>query len=77
MISIFSNLVDLFLEIFTNDFSVYGESVDDCLINLGKVLRRCQDKHLTLNQKKCHSMVKSRIILGHIISNKGIKVDRA
>jgi len=30
-------------------FSVYGDSFDDCLTNLEKVLKRCSDKHLTLN----------------------------
>ena len=31
------------------DFSVYGKSFDECLENLDKVLKRCQDTHLVLN----------------------------
>ena len=30
-----------------------------------------------LNWEKCHFMVNQGIVLGHIISNKGIKVDKA
>jgi len=60
-----------------DDFSVYGDSFEDCLINLGKVLRRRQNKHLTLNWEKCHFMVKRGIILGHIIYSEGIEVNKA
>jgi len=34
MLSIFSDMVEHFLEIFIDDFSVFGNSFDDCLINL-------------------------------------------
>ena len=30
-----------------------------------------------LNQEKCHFMVNQGIFLGHVISNKGIEVDKA
>ena len=58
MISIFSDLVEQCLEIFIDDFSVYGDPFEDYLTNLGKVLRRCWDKYLTVNWEKCHSMIK-------------------
>lgn len=32
-----------------DDFTVYGESFDDCLFNLTKVLRRCIESILVLN----------------------------
>ena len=60
-----------------DDFSIFGSSFDDYLTSLTKVLRRCREKNLTLNWKKCHFMVKKRIILGHVISNDGIEVDKA
>ena len=40
MMSIFSNLMDEVMEIFMDDFSVYGSSFDDCLRNLATVLQR-------------------------------------
>ncbi|KAF8110979.1 hypothetical protein N665_0077s0040 [Sinapis alba] len=38
--------------------------------------RTVTDKHLVLNWKKCHFMVKAEIVLGHNISEKGIEVDK-
>ena len=38
IISIFSYLVEQCMEIFMDDFYVFGTSFDDCLSNLGKVL---------------------------------------
>ncbi|CAL2259920.1 unnamed protein product [Prunus armeniaca] len=77
MLSIFSDMVEKFLEVFMDDISVFGDSFDDCLSNLEKVLVRCQEKNLVLNWEKCHFMVPSGIVLGHIVSAKGIEVDKA
>ena len=77
MISIFSDLVELCMKIFMNDFSVFGSSFDHCLFNLRKVLERCREKNLTLNWEKCQFMVKKEIVLHHIISRDGIEVDKA
>jgi hypothetical protein len=49
MLSIFSDMVERFIEIFMDDFSVFGDSFDDCLTNLEKVLSRCEEKNLVLN----------------------------
>ena len=76
MMSMFSNLVEEAMEIFTDDFSVYGSSFEKCLEDLEKVLQRCQDKNLALNWEKCHFMVIERIVLGHKISTTGLKVDQ-
>ena len=37
----------------------------------------CIEKKLVLNWEKCHFMANQRIVLGHIISNRGIEVDKA
>jgi hypothetical protein len=49
MLRIFSDMVERFLEIFMDDFSVFGDSFDDCLANLEKVLSRCEEKNLVMN----------------------------
>jgi len=49
MLSIFSDMVERFLEFFMDDFFVFGDSFDDCLTNLEKVLSRCEEKNLVLN----------------------------
>ncbi|XP_061336688.1 uncharacterized protein LOC133283794 [Gastrolobium bilobum] len=77
MLSIFSDMIENFIEIFMDDFSVFGSSFDVCLTNLACVLQRCQESNLVLNWEKCHFMVRDGIVLGHKISEKGIEVDRA
>ncbi|XP_010451852.2 PREDICTED: uncharacterized protein K02A2.6-like [Camelina sativa] len=77
MMSIFSDLIEDIMEVFMDDFSVYGSSFSSCLSNLCKVLQCCVDKHLVLNWEKCHFMVSDGIVLGHQISEKGIEVDKA
>jgi len=77
MLNIFSDMVERFLEIFMDDFSVFGDSFDDYLTNLENVLSRCEEKNLVLNWKKCHFMVTNGIVLGHIVSSKGIEVDKS
>jgi hypothetical protein len=77
MMSIFSVMIEWIMEIFMDDFFVYGKTFDDCLENLDKVLQRCEEKHLVLNWEKCHFMVREGIVLVHLISERGIEVDRA
>ena len=60
-----------------DDITVYEGSFEECLINLETVLHRCIEKNLVLNWEKCHFMVNQGIVLGHIISKKGIEVDKA
>ena len=75
--SIFSDLAEEVMEIFMDDFTVYGSSFEQYLHNLGTVLQRCQDKNLALNWEKCHFMVAEGIVLGHMISAVGLEVDQA
>ncbi|CAA7036940.1 unnamed protein product [Microthlaspi erraticum] len=77
MMSIFTDLIEDIMEVFMDDFSVYGSSFAVCLSNLCRVLQRCEERHLVLNWEKCHFMVRDGIVLGHRISEKGIEVDRA
>ena len=60
-----------------NDFIVYANSFDECLYNLKKVLERCIETNLVLNYEKCHFMVDEGIFLGHVVSARGIQVDKA
>ena len=45
MISIFSNMVEKILEVFMDDFSVYGDTYDSCLEHLERVLERYEESH--------------------------------
>ncbi|XP_059294521.1 uncharacterized mitochondrial protein AtMg00860-like [Lycium ferocissimum] len=66
-------MVEDFLEVFMDDFSIVGDSFDDCLNHLGQVLKRCEETNLVLNWEKCHFIVKEGIVLGQKISEKGVR----
>ncbi|RDX76711.1 Retrovirus-related Pol polyprotein from transposon 17.6, partial [Mucuna pruriens] len=69
MIRIFSDLLQDCMDDFT------------CMLihlnNLSKVLKRCIDTNLVLNFEKCHFMVIEGIMLGHLVSNRGIEMDKS
>ncbi|GJU28331.1 reverse transcriptase domain-containing protein [Tanacetum coccineum] len=77
MMAIFHDMIEKTMEVFMDDFLVFGDSFDSCLSNLEKMLKRCEDTNLVLNWEKCHFMCKEGIVLGHKISKAGIEVDRA
>ncbi|GKA51039.1 reverse transcriptase domain-containing protein [Tanacetum coccineum] len=77
MTAIFHDMVEDFMEVFIDDFSVFGNSFDCCLANLDSMLARCEETNLVMNREKCHFMVKEGIVLGLKISRVGIEVDRA
>ena len=52
-----------------DDITLYGDNFKECLTNL----ELCS---MVLNWEKCHFMVNQGIVLGHVISNKGIEVDK-
>ena len=60
-----------------DDITIYGDIFEECLTNLETVLHQCIEKNLVLNWEKCHFMVNRGIVLGHVISNEGIEVDKA
>ena len=57
MMAIFSDMVEKTIEVFMDDFSVLGDSFDNCLENLRSVLIRCEETNPMLNWEKCHFMV--------------------
>nr|GEW04453.1 DNA-directed DNA polymerase [Tanacetum cinerariifolium] len=67
MLAIFHDMVEKTMEVFMDDFSVFGNSFDNCLSRLDKMLQRCEDTNLSLNWEKSHFMVKESIVLGHKI----------
>ena len=72
MMGIFSDMIEHILEIFMDDFSVFGDSYEGCLENLRRVLERFQEKNLVLNWEKIHFMATQGIVLRHIVSKEGI-----
>ena len=74
--AIFSDMVKEIMEVFMDDFLVFGTLFDHCLHNLARVLQRYEEKNLVLNWEY-HFMVRQGIVLGHRVSSKGIEVDPA
>ncbi|GJY48523.1 reverse transcriptase domain-containing protein [Tanacetum coccineum] len=77
MLAIFHDMIEESVEVFMDDFFVFGDSFNKCLNNLDKIIQRCKDAHLILNWEKCHFMVKEGIMLGHKVSGAGLEVDKA
>nr|GEU32549.1 reverse transcriptase domain-containing protein [Tanacetum cinerariifolium] len=77
MMAIFHDMIEKTIEVFMDDFLVFGDSFSSCLSHLDTMLQRCEDTNLFLNWEKCHFMVKEGIVLGHKISKNGLEVDRA
>ncbi|GJR09917.1 reverse transcriptase domain-containing protein [Tanacetum coccineum] len=49
MLAIFHDMIKESVEVFMDDFSVFGNSFETFLNNLDKMLQRCKDAHLVFN----------------------------
>ncbi|GKF04515.1 reverse transcriptase domain-containing protein [Tanacetum coccineum] len=49
MTAIFHDMIEETMEVFMDDFSVFGDSFSSCLSHLDKILKRCEDTNLVLN----------------------------
>nr|GFA69747.1 reverse transcriptase domain-containing protein [Tanacetum cinerariifolium] len=77
MMAIFHDMIKKTMEVFMDDFSVFGNSFQTRLSHLEKMLKRCENTNLCLNWENSHFMVKEGIVLGHKISKNGIEDDKA
>ncbi|GKA52530.1 reverse transcriptase domain-containing protein [Tanacetum coccineum] len=57
MMAIFHDMIEKTMEVFMDDFSVFGDSFSTCLTHLEKMLKRCEDTNLSLNWEKSHFMI--------------------
>jgi hypothetical protein len=57
-----------------DEFIVYGNTYQEALDNLEKVLIRCQEMNLSLSHEKCKMLLTEGVVLGHHVSSEGIKV---
>ena len=77
MTEIFSDFLGDSLEVFMDDFSVFGNDFESCLSHLTKILKVCVRKGLVLSWEKSHFIVLEGVVLEHIVSGKGLEVDKA
>jgi hypothetical protein len=77
VLGVFADLIHDCVEVYMDDFTVYGNTFEEALSNLEKVLIRCQESNLSLSHEKCKMLLTEGIVLGHHLSVEGIKVDPA
>nr|GEX18830.1 DNA-directed DNA polymerase [Tanacetum cinerariifolium] len=77
MLAIFHDMVEKTMEVFMDDFLVFGNSFENFLSRLDKMLQRYEETNLSLHWEKSHFMVNEGIVLGHKISKNRIEVDKA
>ncbi|GJR67245.1 reverse transcriptase domain-containing protein [Tanacetum coccineum] len=63
MLAIFHDMIEVSIEVFMDDFSVFGNSFDKCLNNLDKMLQHCKDAHLVLNWENVTLWLKKELCL--------------
>nr|GEY41059.1 reverse transcriptase domain-containing protein [Tanacetum cinerariifolium] len=58
MTAIFHDMIEKTMEVFMDNFFVFGNLFQSCLSHIEKMLKRCEDTNLCLNWEKSHFMVK-------------------
>ncbi|GJW09894.1 reverse transcriptase domain-containing protein [Tanacetum coccineum] len=61
--------------ILENNFSVFGNSIDNCLNNLDKMHQRCKDANLVLNSEKCHFKIKVKKSTENVVADHLSRID--
>ena len=77
MMAIFSDFLGDSLEVFMDDFSIFGNDFESCFAHLTKILEVYIRKRLVLSWEKSHFMVREGVVLRHIVWGKGLEVDKA
>ena len=77
MMTIFSDFLGDSLEVFMDDFCIFGNDFDICVAHLTKILEDYVRKRLVLSWDKSYFMVWEGVVLGHIVLGKGLEEDKA
>ena len=60
---------------FLDDLLIWGETLEECEVNLDKVLRRLVEHNLTIQTEKCSFFTNKCKYLGHVVTEKGVMPD--
>jgi hypothetical protein len=74
VLGIFDDIIHDCVEVHMDEFIVYGNTYQEALDNLEKVLIRCQEMNLSLSHEKCKMLLTEGVVLGHHVSSEGIQV---
>ena len=71
----FSEEKDKYVVIYLDDITMFSKTDPNHLHHLRKVFLKCKKFGISLNPKKSHFAMEEGKLLGHIISERGIKID--
>ena len=71
----FADMKDRIIVIYLDDLTVFSKKRKDHMKDLRRVLQRCREHGISLNPKKSVFCVTEGKLLGHIVSQEGIKID--
>lgn len=71
----FGHLIGKIIVVYLDDLTVFSRKREDHFKDLETVLQRCRDHGISLNPKKSVFCVTEGKLLGHIVSQDGIKID--
>ena len=74
MMDIFQDFLQHFLEVFIDDFAVFS-SRKDHLNYFKQTFQRCRETSLKLHPGKCFFGMVFGVLLGHVVSKRGLEVD--
>jgi hypothetical protein len=60
-----------------DEFTMVGDTFDEDLTNLEKVLKICKETNIALRNEKCFMIMTGGIIFGHYVLATKIKLDPA
>jgi hypothetical protein len=72
---IFQEFFQKFLEIFIDNFCVFSSDKEH-LDHLRQTFQKCLEYGLCLHPEKCFFEMQQGVLLGHVVSSKGIEVDK-
>ena len=75
MNELFKQYLDLFVIIFINDILIYSRSEEEHASHLRVILQTLKDRQLFSKFSKYEFWLQSVVLLGHIVSSEGIRVD--
>lgn len=77
MARVFQNMHFKSVLCYLDDILIYSKNFDEHLIHLQEVFQRLKDACLKLNPEKCRFGLSQILYLGHVLSPKGMEVDKS
>ncbi|GJY45509.1 reverse transcriptase domain-containing protein [Tanacetum coccineum] len=74
MMAIFHDMIEKTMEVFMDDFSVFGDSFDSCLSNLERMLKRCPTRAIIVPISPLEKYLMPVLLVPHILSEMLIRL---